>query len=83
MTEEAYARNESVYPGSLNLRVVAEEVEEETQLELLRAQACQLIQGYFIGRTLPVAEFASFAAQCNSASHDPERPPAGAASAGT
>jgi diguanylate cyclase (GGDEF)-like protein len=58
---------------SLSLRVVAEGVEKETQLELLRGQGCHLIQGYLIGRPLPVAEFASFAARCNSSGHDPKR----------
>jgi EAL domain-containing protein (putative c-di-GMP-specific phosphodiesterase class I) len=58
---------------SLNLRVVAEGVEEETQLALLRDQGCHLIQGYLISHPLAAADFVSFATQCSSSRHGPER----------
>ena len=37
----------------LNLRVVAEGVETEQQLDLLRRMGCGLVQGYLTGRPLP------------------------------
>ncbi len=42
---------------SLHLRVIAEGVESEEQLELLRAQGCDAIQGYLISKPLPAGEF--------------------------
>lgn len=42
---------------SLGLRVVAEGVEEEEQSKLLRLLRCDELQGYLLGRPLPVAEF--------------------------
>lgn len=41
----------------LNLVVVAEGVEKEGQLELLRQAGCDLVQGYFFSRPLPPEEF--------------------------
>lgn len=40
---------------SLNLRVVAEGVETEGQLNFLRTQGCDAIQGYYFSRPMPVA----------------------------
>ena len=48
---------------SLNLRVIAEGVEEQPQLELLRDSGCHRMQGYLVSRPLTAADFASFAAQ--------------------
>ncbi len=48
---------------SLNLRVIAEGVEDQHQLELLRDRGCHLMQGYLVSRPLTAADFASFAAQ--------------------
>ena len=42
---------------NLNLSVVAEGVETEGQLEFLRAHGCNEIQGYYLSRPLPAAEF--------------------------
>ena len=42
---------------SLNLRVVAEGVEEAHQLDYLREQGCDLIQGYYFDRPLPADSF--------------------------
>jgi PAS domain S-box-containing protein len=42
---------------SLNLRVVAEGVEDEEQEKLLRLLRCDELQGYLLGRPMPVAEF--------------------------
>jgi diguanylate cyclase (GGDEF)-like protein len=44
---------------SLRLKVVAEGVETSDQLEFLRRQRCDSVQGYFLHRPLPEAEVAS------------------------
>jgi diguanylate cyclase (GGDEF)-like protein/PAS domain S-box-containing protein len=43
---------------SLNLRVIAEGVETQAQLEFLRALHCDEAQGYFFSRPVPAAQFA-------------------------
>jgi diguanylate cyclase (GGDEF)-like protein/PAS domain S-box-containing protein len=42
--------------GSLNLRVIAEGVENESQMSFLRAHHCDEIQGYYYSRPLTVDE---------------------------
>jgi PAS domain S-box-containing protein len=42
---------------SLDLKVVAEGVEEEEQEKLMRLLRCDELQGYLLGRPVPVAEF--------------------------
>jgi EAL domain-containing protein (putative c-di-GMP-specific phosphodiesterase class I) len=44
----------------LGMRVVAEGVEEEAQLERLKRIGCDFVQGYFYSKPLPVAEFEDF-----------------------
>ncbi|MCZ6829307.1 MAG: EAL domain-containing protein [Gammaproteobacteria bacterium] len=44
----------------LELRIVAEGVETEAQLEFLRGLNCDVIQGYFFSRPLPAPDFAEF-----------------------
>ena len=41
----------------LGVPVVAEGVETETQIELLRTALCDLVQGYYFSRPLPPEEF--------------------------
>ena len=41
----------------LDVPVVAEGVETESQLEMLRKLGCELVQGYYFSRPLPSAEF--------------------------
>ena len=43
---------------SLRLEVVAEGVETQAQLEYLRAQNCDILQGYYLSQALPAAQFA-------------------------
>ncbi len=42
---------------NLNLKVVAEGVEREAELELLRIYGCDYVQGYLLGRPMPADEF--------------------------
>lgn len=42
----------------LNMKIVAEGIESKEQVEFLTAQECDLIQGYFYAKPMPVAEFA-------------------------
>ena len=45
----------------LNLRVIAEGVETQEQLDFLRIRGCDEIQGYFYARPLPPEKFIEFA----------------------
>jgi len=45
---------------SMKLKVIAEGVEDEKQLELLRKQGCDNVQGFLFGRPVPAAEFIRF-----------------------
>ena len=47
---------------SLKLKVVAEGVEEQDQLDLLRSRGCDMVQGFFFSKPLPFEEFCAFAA---------------------
>jgi EAL domain-containing protein (putative c-di-GMP-specific phosphodiesterase class I) len=45
---------------TLRLKVVAEGVEREQQLHILRERDCDRAQGYLFGRPMPAGDFASF-----------------------
>ncbi len=45
---------------NLQLRVIAEGVEEDVQLQLLRGYECDEIQGYLFSRPLPADQFVAF-----------------------
>ncbi|HIJ78633.1 MAG: EAL domain-containing protein [Desulfobulbaceae bacterium] len=44
---------------SLNLKVIAEGVEQQEHVEFLRGQNCDMIQGYFFSKPLPADEFSA------------------------
>jgi diguanylate cyclase (GGDEF)-like protein len=63
---------------SLKLKITAEGVENDAQLEFLRAHHCDEVQGYYFSKPLPAAEFAQMLGARNhwNSSHlieDPER----------
>jgi EAL domain-containing protein (putative c-di-GMP-specific phosphodiesterase class I) len=48
---------------ALGMEVVAEGVENEEQLQILRALKCNEVQGYFVARPLPAAGIAPLLAK--------------------
>ena len=64
---------------SLGLRVIAEGVEHEAQLTILRREGCDCAQGFLIARPLPAEEFARLLRD-GLPSHLAEARPAGAGS---
>ncbi|SME90117.1 sensor domain-containing protein [Desulfovibrio gilichinskyi] len=46
--------------GKMGLNVIAEGVEHAEQIELLRAEGCTIIQGFYYSKPLPKAEFLKF-----------------------
>jgi len=52
----------------LGLEVIAEGVETQPQLELLRAEGCHFAQGYYLGRPLTAAAYSTFAPAATSVS---------------
>ena len=54
---------------ALGVEVLAEGVEDITQLEILRALGCDEAQGYFLGRPMPADEFAEFMANAEGGIH--------------
>lgn len=57
MTAQAVAAADPVLAHSLNLKVVAEGVEQTGQMDYLRDQKCDMAQGYLYGRPVPADEF--------------------------
>jgi EAL domain-containing protein (putative c-di-GMP-specific phosphodiesterase class I) len=58
--DEAVVRSTIELAHNLGLTVVAEGVEDEEAMELLRKYDCDVAQGYLISKPLPVAEFEKF-----------------------
>ncbi len=46
--------------GKMGLNVIAEGVEHAEQIELLKAEGCTIIQGFYYSKPLPKAEFLNF-----------------------
>lgn len=58
--ECAVARAVIALGQALSLRVVAEGVETQDQADFLKAEGCEIGQGYLFSRPLPAAEFAAY-----------------------
>ena len=58
--DQAIARTIISLAKNLGLRVIAEGVETEEQLDFLRTAGCEEIQGYFYSRPLPEDKFVEF-----------------------
>ena len=58
----------------LDVPVVAEGVETEKQLDLLRKAGCKLVQGYFFSRPLPPEEFAQLIIKEKETRREKDRP---------
>lgn len=50
---------------NLNLKVVAEGVESQTQLQILKTLRCEYIQGFYYAKPMPADEFSRFIDQHN------------------
>jgi diguanylate cyclase (GGDEF)-like protein len=59
-TDAAIALSVIVLAHSMNLNVVAEGVETMEQLELLRKQGCDVVQGFLFSRPISAEEFVPF-----------------------
>ena len=44
----------------LDVPVVAEGVEDETEMNLLKNMGCDIIQGYYFSKPVPAEEFSAF-----------------------
>ena len=59
---------------ALDLRVVAEGVETEAQVQLLRRLGCDLIQGHFVSRPMTANDFARYLRQKGASPRPTARP---------
>jgi diguanylate cyclase (GGDEF)-like protein/PAS domain S-box-containing protein len=57
----------------LEMSIVAEGVETEEQLGFLADQGCDAVQGYFIGRPLPIAQYAAIVGRAAASTMEPAR----------
>jgi EAL domain-containing protein (putative c-di-GMP-specific phosphodiesterase class I) len=62
-SNKAIVRSTSELGHNLGLRVVAEGVEDEAALELLRSYGCDLAQGYYIARPMAADAFVPWQAE--------------------
>ena len=59
-TDAAISASVILLAHSMNLKVVAEGVETEEQLQVLREQGCDYVQGFLFSRPLSAEEFVPF-----------------------
>jgi diguanylate cyclase len=65
-TDDVILRSTIELGHALHLKVVAEGVENALSWDALAALGCDLVQGYFVSKPLPVLEFGRWAAQRES-----------------
>ena len=65
----------------LDVPVVAEGVETEDQLAFLSVEACDKVQGYLVGRPMPIADYAEMVGRPPQAEPAPEPAQVSAANA--
>jgi EAL domain-containing protein (putative c-di-GMP-specific phosphodiesterase class I) len=58
---------------NLGLGIVAEGVSSETQLEFLRAEGCDAVQGWLMSAAMPANEFAELVRRPRATVAEPER----------
>ena len=63
--------------ASLNLRVVGEGVERESQAKFLKLRGCDEIQGYWLSRPVPTSQLVPFLRRSNETDRARSSPPAG------
>jgi diguanylate cyclase (GGDEF)-like protein len=71
--DDVIVRSTIALGHALNLKVVAEGVEEASSWEMLRRLGCDLIQGYFVSKPLSAREFTAWVA--SRAADQPARAP--------
>ncbi|MDX1490886.1 MAG: EAL domain-containing protein [Pseudohongiellaceae bacterium] len=59
-TEESLIETMLLMAEKLDISVVAEGVETQQQLDFLKNAKCDLVQGYYLGKPMPEAEFRDF-----------------------
>jgi len=75
--DAAIARAIIALGHSLGLRVTGEGIETQAQLDFLAAQNCDLVQGFFLSRPLPQAQFLEFIRSRNRVTQEASRHGAG------
>jgi EAL domain-containing protein (putative c-di-GMP-specific phosphodiesterase class I) len=58
---------------NLNIRVLAEGVQNVEQMEFLRAHRCDELQGYLLGHPLPAGDFRTFAENLATSDCEPRK----------
>jgi EAL domain-containing protein (putative c-di-GMP-specific phosphodiesterase class I) len=57
----------------LEMSIVAEGVETQEQLGFLAEQGCDVVQGYFIGKPLPIGQYAAVVGRDDGNAAEPAR----------
>jgi diguanylate cyclase (GGDEF)-like protein len=80
--DEVIVRSTVNLGHALHLKVVAEGVEEASSWNTLRRLGCDLIQGYFIAKPMPISEFTSWSLARNASAAASQSAPASQMRAG-